>query len=353
MKIIIIGGGIVGIMTALECAYLDAEVTLLERGRLGCGATGAAGGILAPLYPWQCTPPMTDLLLFSQQCWGQLLPELTLDDVSHMPLQQGVLCLDQDEFPAAEIWIEQHHWPHEWWDRSELRCRVPGLTADGGLLLSEVKYIDPTLLLSALVRRLEKMNVRIIENTPVQAIISDKQQDAGVQTHAELFSGDCVIVCAGAWSTQLCDDLHVRPVRGQMIEYQCPKPILAQAVVAEGRYLIPRPDGRLLVGSTVEDCGFDNRITAQARADLSIFAEQKLAALKTLKISRQWAGLRPGSPRSAPLLGWHPNMTGVFLNTGHFRTGIALASGSARLAAQMIHDQAPSLATAPFALTAD
>ena len=346
MKIVVIGGGVIGAMTALECIDAGAEVTLVERDRVGNGATAAAGGILVPLYPWQCSSAVNQLLQISQRHWQKWLA------VSHNPTlpAAGLLCLDQEQYLSAENWAQQNGWSYQYCDGDKINNLSPELSAADGFLLEDVWQVETSLLIETLQQQLTESSVNLVEHVAAEQIVVRQHQAVGVQTADRLLEADCVVLCAGAWSAALCQHLPVYPVRGQMIEYSYSTTHSCPVILAEGYYLIPRAE-RLLVGSTVEDSGFDCAITLAARQQLSAFAARYLPSLKTQSVDRQWAGLRPGIARAEPLLGWHPEVNNLFLNTGHHRAGIALAPGSAWLAAQQIVGRAVEVNMQEFALT--
>jgi glycine oxidase len=160
------------------------------------------------------------------------------------------------------------------------------------------------------------------------------------------------VVAAGAWSAPLLAplgvDLPVRPVRGQILWYMLPRPVLGQMLMRDGRYVIPRQDGVVLVGSTVEEAGFDDSTTEEAGRDLREAAAAIMPLLGTLAVQGQWAGLRPGSPEGVPMIGAVPGFSGLWLNTGHFRNGVNLAPGSAELLEALLSGAQPALDPAPY-----
>jgi glycine oxidase len=146
---------------------------------------------------------------------------------------------------------------------------------------------------------------------------------------------DRVVVAAGAWSAGLLADfmpvLPVSPVRGQMIQFAASPDLLRHIVLANGHYLIPRRDGLILAGSTLEYSGFDKDTTREARDTLVDFPTQLLPGLGDCAVVNHWAGLRPGKSDGIPVIGGHPEIKGLYLNTGHFRNGVVMAPASAQL----------------------
>jgi glycine oxidase len=173
-----------------------------------------------------------------------------------------------------------------------------------------------------------------------------------VQTPTETLPADTVVLATGAWSglglAGLAAAPNIRPVRGQMLLFKLEPGALDTIVYRNGLYLIPRRDGHLLVGSTLEDAGFDKSTDAATRQRLHAEAAELLPALGEIEPVRHWAGLRPGSPGNIPLIDRHPDFDNVFVNAGHYRYGVTLAPASAELLADLIEGKPPFLDAAPY-----
>jgi glycine oxidase len=160
------------------------------------------------------------------------------------------------------------------------------------------------------------------------------------------------VFCAGAWTSGLLErtgsTLPVEPVKGQMLLYELPVRMLDEMVLYQGRYLIPRCDNHLLVGSTLEHAGFDKQTTDEALNSLRASAEGMLPALASVPIKRQWAGLRPGAPDGVPFIGRMPGCDNVWVNAGHYRNGLVLAPASARLMADLMTGRTPVVLPDPY-----
>ena len=165
-------------------------------------------------------------------------------------------------------------------------------------------------------------------------------------------AADQFVVTSGAWSFELLKEtsakLNIKPMRGQILLYK-PQKNLEQIVFKEGFYLIPRRDGYLLAGSTLEDVGFDTGITEVVRAEISLKAEAIMPALKGIPIIKHWSGLRPGTPDNLPTISAHPTIKNLYLNTGHFRYGLTMAPASAALVAALMLGETPPLDVTPYA----
>lgn len=180
---------------------------------------------------------------------------------------------------------------------------------------------------------------------------------AGIDTPAGRFTAGSVILCGGAWTSQLLDplgiSLPIRPVKGQMMIFKTPtvtgsRQWLERVVLSDGRYLIPRIDGRILVGSTLEEAGFDKTPTREARGSLYTSAISILPALAECEIEHHLSGLRPGAPEGLPFIGEFPGVAGLFVNAGHYRNGLVLAPAATRLLVNELLGRTPIIDPAPF-----
>jgi glycine oxidase len=190
------------------------------------------------------------------------------------------------------------------------------------------------------------------EQCEVSGFIHKDGQVEGVVTSQGALKAERIVVCGGAWAAQLLAQLNVqlpvRPVKGQMIAYQAPQGLVQRVVLKDGRYIIPRADGLLLVGSTLEETGFDKTTDEAALASLRQSAEAMLPALATCPVAHQWAGLRPGSPEGIPFIGAIPEWPTVFVNAGHYRNGLVLAPASTHLLVDQLLGREPLIDPAPY-----
>ena len=206
---------------------------------------------------------------------------------------------------------------------------------DEVLLLPEVAQVRNPRLLCALRSRVEALGGRIVEQCAVRDIVVKGGQVQALATACGAFSAQSYIVTAGAWSKEVMGryalNLDIKPVRGQMLLFRFAAPPLRLILLQGDLYLIPRRDGRLLVGSTLEDVGFDKQTTVAARDDLHQRAQNLLPSLRDAPLEQHWAGLRPASPRNIPTIGRHPLLDNLYLNSGHFRYGVTMAPASAEI----------------------
>ncbi|HVS27695.1 MAG TPA: glycine oxidase ThiO [Burkholderiales bacterium] len=336
---VVIGAGIIGLATALELARRGAKVTVLERGVAGGESSWAGGGILCALPPWQYPPAVTRLTLWSEQLYpswtGDLFATTGIDPEYH---RSGLLMLPDFERETARVWCRKHL----------VEC-VPVQSGDicahitldvGALWLPQVAQVRNPRLIKALQRRLEMAGVKVIEHCEVSAWKIFRQQLVSVVTPRGEFSAAGYIVCGGAWSRHITGNfslqLDIKPVRGQMLLLKAQPGFLTCIVLQGGIYLIPRKDGHILVGSTVEETGFDNSTTEEAKRELLSRATRLFPQLNEKLLVKQWAGLRPGSPHNIPTIDRHPQLEDLYINSGHFRYGVTMAPGSARILANLV-----------------
>jgi len=362
--VLIIGGGLIGMLTARELAAGGARVAVLERGRTGREASWAGGGILSPLYPWRFPDPVTALASWGQPRWRALAEALAEDsgiDPEWTP--SGLLILDPEERETALEWAARSGVRLEAVGAGEAARLEPRLApaqidaGRGALWLDAVAQVRNSRLVRALRASLDRRGVEVREQTEVTGLVVRDGRVEGVNTRAGTLAGATVLVAGGAWSARLLADiglgLEVEPVRGQMLLFRAAPGLVRRIVLSRDRYLIPRRDGRVLVGSTLEYVGFDKGTTEDARGDLYKEALRLIPALADCEVEHQWAGLRPGSPTGIPFIGPHPAVRGLFLNTGHFRNGVVLGPASARLAADLCLERAPILDPRPYAPVSD
>lgn len=363
--VLVVGGGLIGMLTARELAAGGARVAVVERGQTGREASWAGGGILSPLYPWRFPDAVTKLAIWGQTHWQALAEALYTDsgiDPEWTP--SGLLILDTEERDKALAWSAGFGVPLESVGRSEavrLEPRLGGGSSAGAeagaLWLPAVAQVRNSRLVRAARGSLDRHGVTVLEHTEVTGLWLRDAEVQGVFTSGGKIEAGKVLVAGGAWSANLLADVGVRldvvPVRGQMLLFRGTPGLIERIVLSRDRYVIPRRDGRVLVGSTLEYVGFDKSTTRDAREHLYKEALRLIPALGECEIEHQWAGLRPGSPMGVPFIGQHPSVRGLFVNAGHFRNGVILGPGSARLAADLCLGRAPTFDLTPYALVAD
>ena len=354
---VIVGGGIIGMLTARELVQKGMQVTLLERGKVGGESSWAGGGILAPLYPWRHPDAISDLAAWSQKFYPQLCESLIeVTGLDPEWTQSGLLILDALERNEAVQWSGRYNTRIEFLQSEAVAHTEPQLAGrfESATLLPELAQVRNPRLVSALRQDLALRGVTITEHVEVTALHMKDGHMAGVQTSSGKVSAELIVIAGGAWSGAILKELKITqdvvPVRGQMLLYYAVPGLLTHVIVSQGYYIIPRRDGHILVGSTVEHQGFDKSTTDEAAAELQQLAISLVPALGNHEIKRHWAGLRPGTASGIPYIGAHPYIDGLFVNTGHYRNGLLLGPASARLLSDIIMRDKPIVEPVPYNL---
>ena len=337
--VLIVGAGVIGLACAWRAAERGLDVLVLERDRPGAGASNVAAGMLAPVgeASWG-EDRLLELALASHRLWPAFAGELTRAsglDSGFLELGALHVALDRDE--AAELGrrfelMRQYGLDAERLSPSQCRELEPGLGTGGhgGVHAPHESAVDPRALTQALVAAAEAAGARI-ELAAVTEGLMEAGRLVGVRTEfgAEL-RANAVVLAAGSWSAgdwlPQAARPPVRPVKGQILTLAGPpgEPVCERIVVTERIYMVPRADGRLVIGATVEELGFDTRVTAGGVHELLREAYRALPQVAELELVETIAGLRPTTPDNVPLIGYGA-IDGLVLATGHFRNGILLA----------------------------
>lgn len=359
---VIVGGGVIGLSLAYELARGGWRVQLVERGQLGREASWAGAGILPPAGRIASTDSYHELARLSDQLypiWSAQLREQTGIDNGFR--RCGGIYLARNDADAEKLRRLVAQWRErgivaEPLDAQALAAREPALSP-GELPLAahwlpeEAQVRNPRHL-KALTAGCAQRGVEICTGTSVEEFIVRDGRVCGIVTSGGSISAAHLCVTSGPWTKTLLArmrvELGIRPVRGQMALLSSPQPLI-RAVINEGRrYLVPRPDGRVLVGSTEEDVGFDKRTTAEGIAGLLNFAFGLVPALADFSIEQCWAGLRPGTRDDLPYLGRLPGLENAFVAAGHFRGGLHLSPATAVVMARLMRGEPPGVDLTPF-----
>jgi len=350
--LVVVGGGVIGLTCAWRAAQRGARVAVVERSRPPAGATRVAAGMLAPVGELAFgEPELLELTMAAAEMYSDFVAELEeASGVSTGYRRDGALrvALDRDE--AAEL-RRVHDLQRslglgaEWLPPRRCRELEPGLTPSfsGGVHAPGEGSIDPRALVTALLAAVEAEGVEVLTETGVETALREGERIVGVRTErgGELRAG-ATVLAAGAWSGQAkwlpeAARPPVRPVKGQILELRArdAAPSPSRGIVASERvYLVPRPDGRLIVGATVEEQGFDTTVTAGGVHELLREAYRLLPEVAEMELVEASAGLRPATPDNLPRVG-PSGVDGLLWATGHYRNGILLAP----LAANAIVEQ--------------
>ena len=360
--VLIIGAGINGLLQARELARSGLQVLLLDAGAAGGEASWAGGGIVSPLYPWRYSDAVSDLADWSQQEYPRLVQALKAETgIDPQCDNTGLLMLDPPEQQRAMSWANSRHKRFIRSDARFMYDKIPEL-AKGfkqGIWIPGVNAVRNPRLLKALRADLDsRPNVTILENCKALALKGSKSVTA-VEVCRDgkcerLFAGSYV-VCAGAWTSEFLGHFldpaelpQVFPVKGQMLLFRFSAPWLSTIALYEGKYLVPRRDGCVLVGSTLEFDGFDKQTTVEGLESLHQAAEKIVPKLGQVAPVAQWAGLRPGSPTGTPYIGRVGSCSNLYLNAGQFRNGLLLAPASARMLSDCMLGRPPIINPEPY-----
>lgn len=319
--VIVVGGGVVGLATALALRDADLPVQVIERNPAPAKESSwAGGGILCPLRPWAEPEAVQALYRRSRASyarWFQRLAPAGGPDPAYR--ESGILWRlpEGDERDRARRWLQAEGLAFE--DRHD------------GLYCPTLGQVRPPRLGAALAAACRNAGVEIrcgVEALPWM----ERGRLRGLHIGGDTLCARAVVLCAGAWSGVWAGlaglSLPVAPVKGQMLRFRLESSRDWPIHIGPGAYVIPRGDGEVIVGSTLEHSGFDKALTEAARAELHAAAAGLCPALEDAVPVQQWAGLRPGSPDGVPRIG-ATALPGLWLNTGHYRNGIALAPASA------------------------
>jgi glycine oxidase len=343
--IVIIGGGICGLSIGWYLARAGKPVTILERDEAGRGATWAAAGMLAAHV--EAEPgeeSLLPLMLESRERWPAFARELEAAsglEVDYRAEGTLVVALDRDDAERLRFMYDYHGslgLKAEWLSGADARRLEPHLARGvvAGVLSRDDHQVDNRKAALALKAAFVAAGGRLRENARVDEVLSENGRVLGVRLGEETLAAETVVLAAGAWSRDLKgvpDAVRppVRPVKGQMLSlHMSPEaPLITHVVWGPGNYLVPRLDGSLLLGATVEEQSFDTDMTAGGVYEILRRAWETLPGISELPIEEMWTGLRPTSRDDAPLLG-PSGLEGLVIATGHHRNGILLAPVTAR-----------------------
>ena len=344
----VVGGGVNGLGIAWKLAAAGCEVDVYERGEIGRGASWAAAGMLAAgaeAEPGE--EALTALGLQSQTLWPAFAETLKAETgIDPEYRTEGLLIAAMTRDEAERLRFDADYQRGQgialdWLSGAETRRREPALRAGtvAGVYSPNDHQANNRQLTRALAAAAERAGARLHPHTTVQAVETEGDRVTGLRVDGAQVAAEAVVVCAGAWTRELAGlpanaVPPVRPIKGQMLSLQMDpeRPLLRHVLWAPTVYLVPRLDGTLLIGGTVEEKGFDDRMTAGGVYALLEAAWRAVPAIEDLPIQETWVGFRPGSRDDAPILGPTP-VAGLHLATGHHRNGILLAPLTAQAVA--------------------
>ncbi len=351
--VIVVGGGVMGSSVAYRLAKNDVRVLVLEKSVPGAEASSAAAGILGPSVELFRDAFALQLGRRSRELHAHLADEL--DELLGIDVgfrRCGVIKLAFDEADRVEIdaqasALEANGVRCDRWTREELLAEEPSCNPEtrGALHVAEDAQVEPKTLLSAVALGAEREGAVFRTGSAVRNIILDGRQARGVKVDGEVIEADRVVVAAGSWTTLIpgirLDANAIYPVRGQMLATHTRPPIFRRIVFGAGGYVVTRPDGQVLCGSTEEHVGFARGTTFGGMAQVIQTATRIAPALENAAVRGHWSSFRPGTPDGLPLVG-ETHVQRLLLASGHFRNGILLAPLTAELIAEAIVGEPPS-----------
>lgn len=358
MRVLIVGGGVMGTAIAAELAGPGVEVTVLERAIPGAEASTAAAGMLAPQLEAQGPGPMLELSLRSRglyPAWAQRLQEESGVDVAYLPcgaLQLAYTEAEAQALDATVAWQQAAGLRAELLSGDEVRALEPSVAPEvaAAAHFPDDHQVDPRKLMQALSATAARRGVRFTSGV-ARRLLEAGGAVRGVELEGESLHADVTIVAAGAWTSLLqganVEAHHLKPARGQMVELAMRLPPARHLLKAGLGYVVPRADGHVICGTTVELVGYDKRVTVEGLSAVLTHARRACPALADATVVGFWAGLRPWTHDGLPLLG-PVRVPGLVIASGHFRNGILLAPITAKVVGQIVRGERPSVALAPF-----
>ncbi|MDX8390982.1 MAG: glycine oxidase ThiO [Mariprofundaceae bacterium] len=355
-RVAIIGGGVIGSLTAWRLKQCGIEPVIVERGRLGCESSWAGAGILCPIQPWLYPDAFTHLIDASLAMYPALQDELIeRTGISPEWLQSGLMVpfFPDDEVnhrQAALDWSQRFDWPVEDLDADQAREheRLLAADSDGALLWPQVAQVRNPRLLQAVHAVLKQEQIEVREHAEVVGLRESNGRVCGVKlADGDILHADAVLVAAGSWSGELSRSLGfsipVQPVKGQIVLLKSEPGRLRHIVKHDRAYFVPRADGRILVGASMEMVGFSAGNTPNEVNALLNGLSRLLPDLADAPIEHQWMGFRPGSPDGLPFLGPIHARPGLWVASGHYRNGVALAPITAHIISRWMNNETPEL----------
>ena len=322
-RAVIIGGGVVGCVTAIKLKESGYDVTVVDKSFVGEESSAAGAGIIFPLMPWNYESKVYQLCSGASAFYKNLSEKLIQGGFGDPEfIESGMICIEPSDKKEIVQWAKKNNFKIN-------ECLFNNRPS---FELVNVAQINPKKLMISLKHYISDLGVRLIENCNLKQIQRKSNYINGWPTDNNgLIEGDIFIITAGAWSSNIINNgkVEIYPVRGQLIKFKKPSIKLDKILYSENFYLLQRKCGAIVAGSTIENVGFDNTTTIQAAYDLKEKTISLVPELKDSKPCEQWAGLRPGIKNNIPLIKMDRFHKNIYINSGHYRYGITMAPKSA------------------------
>ena len=357
---IIVGGGVIGLTIARALRKRGVrDVMLIERGQMHTEASWAAGGLLAPQIEADRTDDFFRLACASRDLYPDFARAMNEESGTDVELDTtGTLYLAftsqaESEFRHRYDWQANAGFAIEWLNADKARALEPGISdaVRCALRFPNDIQVENRKLVRALTIANERLGVRLVSGRKVSELCVAQEQVCGVDTSIGRVSAPVVVLAAGAWTSLIestLPEIEIEPVRGQMLCFEARPPLAHHVIYSSRGYLIPRRDGRILVGSTNERVGFDKNVTTEGMDKIRSMAVEIAPAVAHLPLIDSWSGLRPRAADDLPVLGSWAGIEGLFYATGHYRNGILLAPITGELIAKSIVEGVTSPMLAAF-----
>ncbi len=364
-KIIIIGGGVIGLSIADHCLRRGFQPVVLDKGSFAKEASWAGAGYLDLRSASRVGGAFFDLCRKSYDLFPEWAARLHQESgIDPELLNSGSLDVafsteEENSIRQMESNLKTFGFSGEWWTAPEAVKREPKLSTGlkSAFFFKATSQVRPPRLTRAILRVLQKSGAELREVEPVEDILFKGNQAVGVKTSKGVLEGEAVVLASGAWSGLMAEKigipLAVKPYRGQVVMFRGQpgtlRHILFTGIQKAFTYLVPRLDGHIYVGSTLEDQGFDKNTSSEGMDKLKNGAVKLLPGLSQQLIEDTWAGLRPGSVDGWPYLGRVPGFEGLWIATGHFTHGLLLSAVTGQVMAQVLSGERPALDLSAFA----
>jgi glycine oxidase len=361
LKAIVMGGGIIGCSVAWRLAAEGVVTTVLERGRVGQEASWAAAGMIAPQAEAEGPGPFFDFCMKARDTFDGIVDRLVREGgVDPEYDRAGILyvALDTDERVQLERrarWQRSVGAPLEELGGAEARRVEPMLSPEAvyAIHMPTNRRTDNRKLTQAYAAAARKAGAEFVEGARVEALATRGERAVGVlMDDGSTLEADVVVNAAGAWAGEIrgleADRVKLHPVRGQIVCFEVAPETIGPALFSLRGYVVPRRDGRLLAGSTMEEAGYDKSVTLAGLDKIARGAAAIVPTLGAATFREAWAGLRPATRDLLPVLGFSPSVSNVLWAAGHFRSGILLSAITGEIIVDLVQGRRPAVELGAF-----